>query len=70
MTPRSSLSISPSVWSAGATLQQALEQSIDDLDGTFTYLVSTAQGIGMAKDFFATKPLIVAETDRVGRHRV
>lgn len=46
----------------GATLQEALERSIDDLDGTFTYLISTAQGIGMAKDFFATKPLIVAET--------
>ncbi len=48
---------------AGATLQQAMERSIDDLDGTFTYLISTPQGIGMAKDFFATKPLIVAETD-------
>lgn len=47
----------------GATLQQAMERSVDDLDGTFTYLISTAQGIGMAKDFFATKPLIVAETD-------
>jgi methylamine---glutamate N-methyltransferase subunit A len=47
----------------GATLQQAMERSIDDLDGTFTYLISTPQGIGMAKDFFATKPLIVAETD-------
>jgi glutamate synthase domain-containing protein 1 len=40
-----------------------MERSIDDLDGTFTYLISTPQGIGMAKDFFATKPLIVAETD-------
>jgi len=47
----------------GATLQQAMERSVDDLDGTFTYLISTAQGIGMAKDFFATKPLVVAETD-------
>lgn len=47
----------------GHALQQALESSIDDLDGTFTYLVSTARGIGMAKDFFATKPLIVTETD-------
>jgi methylamine---glutamate N-methyltransferase subunit A len=48
---------------SGATLQQALERSVDDLDGTFTYLISTAQGIGMAKDFFATKPLVVAETE-------
>src|SRR5205085_10238483 len=48
---------------SGATLEQALERSVDDLDGTFTYLISTAQGIGMARDFFATKPLVVAETD-------
>ncbi|HKO24031.1 MAG TPA: class II glutamine amidotransferase, partial [Chloroflexota bacterium] len=48
---------------SGATLQQALERSVDDLDGTFTYLISTAQGIGMARDCFDTKPLVVAETD-------
>ena len=48
---------------SGATLQQALERSVDDLDGTFTYLISTAQGLGMAKDVFATKPLVVAETE-------
>lgn len=48
---------------SGAKLQQALERSVDDLDGTFTYLISTPDGIGMAKDFFATKPLIVTETD-------
>ncbi|MBI3978879.1 MAG: class II glutamine amidotransferase [Chloroflexi bacterium] len=50
---------------AGATLDQALTASVDDLDGTFTYLVSTPDGIGMAKDFFATKPLVVAETDEL-----
>jgi methylamine---glutamate N-methyltransferase subunit A len=48
---------------SGATLRQALARSVDDLDGTFTYLISTAQGIGMARDFFDTKPLVVAETD-------
>jgi glutamate synthase domain-containing protein 1 len=47
----------------GDPLQSALERSVDELDGTFTYLIATPQGIGMAKDFFATKPLIVAETD-------
>jgi len=47
----------------GETLEEALRASIADLDGTFTYLVSTAQGIGMAKDNFATKPLVVAECD-------
>jgi glutamate synthase domain-containing protein 1 len=48
---------------AGATLQKAMQKSVDELDGTFTYLVSTAEGIGMAKDFFATKPLVITETD-------
>jgi methylamine---glutamate N-methyltransferase subunit A len=47
---------------AGATLQTALEGSVRDLDGTFTYLISTADGIGFAKDRYASKPLIVAET--------
>ena len=47
----------------GESLDEALRASIADLDGTFTYLVSTAQGIGMAKDNFATKPLVVAECD-------
>lgn len=49
---------------AGAALEEALESSLDDLDGTFTYLVSTSEGIGLAKDFFACKPLVIAETDR------
>jgi len=45
----------------GASLEQALTDSICELDGTFTYLVSTADAIGFAKDRFATKPLVVAE---------
>jgi hypothetical protein len=47
----------------GASLEQALTDSIYELDGTFTYLVSTADGLGFAKDRFATKPLVVAECD-------
>ena len=46
----------------GRSLEAALRQSIDDLDGTFTYLISTADAIGLAKDPFATKPMIIAET--------
>jgi len=49
---------------AGASLEAALEDSLGDLDGTFTYLVSTPEGIGLAKDAFATKPMVIAETDR------
>ena len=47
----------------GATMEGALEDSVRELDGTFTYLVSTDSGIGFAKDRFATKPLVVAEGD-------
>jgi len=48
---------------SGATLEEAMRASMSALDGTFTYLVATADGIGFARDAFATKPLIVAETD-------
>jgi glutamate synthase domain-containing protein 1 len=49
----------------GASLDDALRASVQDLDGTFAYLVSTADGIGLARDQFATKPLIHAENERV-----
>jgi glutamate synthase domain-containing protein 1 len=48
----------------GASLEDALKASLDELDGTFTYLVSTPEGIGLARDAFATKPMVLAETDR------
>ena len=51
--------------SNGATLQQSLEDSLDDLDGTFTYLVSTRDGMGYAKDRWSAKPLVTMETDDV-----
>ncbi|MGN6378262.1 MAG: class II glutamine amidotransferase [Gaiellales bacterium] len=47
---------------AGATLDDAVRASIDDLDGSFTYLVSTADGFGVARDRFSTKPCLIAET--------
>jgi glutamate synthase domain-containing protein 1 len=49
---------------AGQSLDQALRASIDDLDGTFAYLISTANGVGLARDQFATKPLLYAENDQ------
>src|SRR6476646_2806985 len=48
---------------AGVPLDEAVRDSIDDLDGSFTYLVSTADGFGVARDRFSTKPCLVAETD-------
>ncbi len=48
--------------SRGVDLETALRRSIDELDGVFTYLLSTADGIGMACDRLAIKPLVVTET--------
>jgi methylamine---glutamate N-methyltransferase subunit A len=47
----------------GDSLEDALRSSVSDLDGTFAYLISTPQGIGVARDRFALKPLIFAEDD-------
>jgi methylamine---glutamate N-methyltransferase subunit A len=47
----------------GLSLDEAVRRSIDDLDGSFTYLVSTPDGFGVARDRFSTKPCLVAETD-------
>ncbi|MDP9301117.1 MAG: amidophosphoribosyltransferase, partial [Actinomycetota bacterium] len=50
---------------SGHSLDEALRASIDDLDGTFAYLISTADGIGLARDQFAMKPLLFAENDEM-----
>jgi glutamate synthase domain-containing protein 1 len=49
----------------GESLEGALQASITDLDGTFAYLISTDRGIGLARDQFATKPLLYAENDEL-----
>ena len=49
--------------SQGIPLKKALETSIDDLDGTFSFLVATKDEIGYAKDRLAAKPMIMYETD-------
>ena len=49
----------------GESLDQALQESLSDLDGTFTYLVSTRDGLGYAKDQWSAKPLVTMETDDV-----
>jgi glutamine phosphoribosylpyrophosphate amidotransferase len=47
----------------GQKLKEVLEESLDDLDGTFTYVVSTESGIGMAKDRWSAKPFVILETN-------
>src|SRR5216684_1229071 len=47
----------------GATLEDAMRDSIGELDGVFTYLVATADSLGMAKDVMAAKPMVLFESD-------
>lgn len=47
----------------GHTFEETLRRSLDDLDGSFTYLAATADEFGYARDPFAFKPLITVETD-------
>ncbi len=48
----------------GATLGQALERSLEDLDGFFTFVVGTKDGFGVVRDPIACKPAVMAETDQ------
>jgi methylamine---glutamate N-methyltransferase subunit A len=48
---------------AGLTLAEALEDSVADLDGAYNYLVISSQGLGIVRDRFGFKPLMLAETD-------
>jgi methylamine---glutamate N-methyltransferase subunit A len=47
----------------GMGLEDAMRQSLEDLDGVFTYICVTADELGMAKDELAAKPLVLYEGD-------
>jgi methylamine---glutamate N-methyltransferase subunit A len=47
----------------GATLKDSMEDSIEELDGVFTYLVATSDSLGMAKDTMAAKPMVLYESN-------
>ena len=47
----------------GVSLEDSLRQSIEEIDGVFTYLVATKDQLGMAKDTMAAKPLVLYESD-------
>jgi methylamine---glutamate N-methyltransferase subunit A len=47
----------------GASLEQALESCMDDLDGFYTFAVGTADGFAVLRDPIACKPAVMAETD-------
>jgi glutamate synthase domain-containing protein 1 len=47
----------------GRSLEEAMNESLDDLDGVFTYMAVTENSLGMAKDEMAAKPLVLYESD-------
>lgn len=47
----------------GATLGEALEGTLEDLDGFFTFVAGTKNGFGVVRDPIACKPAVMAETD-------
>jgi glutamine phosphoribosylpyrophosphate amidotransferase len=47
--------------SKGLTQAEALERSISEIDGVFTYLISNTESMGFAKDRWAIKPLVAVE---------
>ena len=49
--------------SEGASLEQALEGCLHDLDGFYTFAVGTAEGFAVLRDPIACKPAVMAETD-------
>ena len=47
----------------GASLEEALEGCLSDLDGFYTFAVGTADGFAVLRDPIACKPAVMAETD-------
>ena len=47
----------------GSSFEDAMQDSLDELDGVFTYIAVTADALGVAKDEMAAKPLVLYEGD-------
>ncbi|WP_284165204.1 glutamine amidotransferase family protein [Frigidibacter sp. SD6-1] len=47
----------------GESLGKAMEATLTDLDGFFTFVVGTRNGFGVVRDPIACKPAVMAETD-------
>ena len=47
------------------SLEEALEQSVKDMDGPFSYIVGTPNGVGIAKDQLGLRPGVMAENDEI-----
>ena len=51
--------------SNGASLEEAMRDSLEELDGVFTYIAVTGDALGVAKDEMAAKLLVLYESDDV-----
>jgi glutamate synthase domain-containing protein 1 len=49
----------------GGDLESAMRDSLEELDGVFTYIAVTDDALGVAKDEMAAKPLVLYESDDV-----
>ncbi len=49
--------------SQGATLNEAMEAALVDLDGFYTFAIGTRNGFAVLRDPIACKPAVIAETD-------
>ena len=47
----------------GWQLEDSLKESVEKIDGVFTYLIATRNQLGMSKDSLAAKPLVLFEGD-------
>ncbi len=47
----------------GNSLEDSMRESLEDLDGVFTYICVSEDALGMAKDELAAKPLVLYEGD-------
>ncbi len=47
----------------GKTLEDSMRQSLEELDGVFTYICVTKDALGVCKDELAAKPLVLFESD-------
>jgi glutamate synthase domain-containing protein 1 len=51
--------------SEGRSLEESMRQSLQDLDGVFTYICVTEDALGVAKDELGAKPLVLYEDDEL-----
>jgi len=49
----------------GYSLEDAMRESLEELDGVFTYICVTGDALGVAKDEMAAKPLVLYEAEDI-----